>query len=144
MEKTAKARQDLTDLFNPSSQSPTTLPKILLLGIRDTYDYHRDLIVEGEPVSKSERVLRYYREAIRFWGLHDKERAVYYLGGALYHLQDAWLGVSDDPSYEDYLEKTLDWSKQKGQTESASLPEKDLEGVVREAETERQRLDGEI
>lgn len=107
MSAMTESREILAELLEPGVSPPSTYYKLLLLGIRDAYDFHRDLLSAQEPVDEGERIRKYYQDGLRYWKAHDRERAVYYLGGALYHLQDAWLGLAEDPTYEAYLEKAL-------------------------------------
>lgn len=102
-----KGKDLLTELLNPGTSPPSTHFKILLLGLRDAYNYHHDLLGEEEPFDEAGRLKHYYEEGLRFWKSHDRERAMYYLGGALYHLQDAWLDLARNPNYERYLEKRI-------------------------------------
>lgn len=141
MDSLSKARKLVLDLLEPGAPNPGTFRKILFMGIRDAYEHHRDLLMEGKPADKTGLLKEYYREAGRFWRLHDRERAIYYLGGALYHLQDAWLGLSEDPSYEEYLERTLEWRKDLAPPKMPLKHQGTPESWVREAEEERRKLD---
>jgi len=137
-----KARSLIAELLdNKESSEPTTYYKILLLGIRDAYEYHRDLLAFNEPVDKSESLSHYYKEALRFWKLHDRERAVYYLGGALYHIQDAWLGISDNPQYESYLEQSAEWKKSLKPLAPGAGKKSAVTDWIKEAEEERKHFD---
>ncbi len=143
MDAVTKAKQLLAELLEPGVSPPSTFYKILLLGIRDAYEYQLDLMAEGEVVDRTDRLLKYYAEAQNFWKIHDRERAIYYLGGALHYLQDAWLGLTDTPEYEIYLQKTIRWDGLP-MAERTPSPEADLGSWVREAETERQRFGNTI
>jgi hypothetical protein len=141
MESSTKAREVLSELFNPKGQAPTTYYKILLLGIRDAYEFHRDLLLEKKDVDKVERLKAYYDEALYYWKQHDRERAIYYLGGALYHIQEAWLGIAEDPSYEEYLERTLSWRGELFLTTSPAKQKGSLEAWIQEAQEERKKAE---
>lgn len=136
MDSMSNARKLLVELLEPDSPIPNSFYKILLLGIRDAYEYHRELLAGGEGVDKMERIKKYYDEGLRFWRMHDRERGIYYLGGALYHLQDAWLGLAEDPAYEAYLEERLGWRSQMMWPEipagGIQPPEKWVEEALRE------------
>lgn len=137
-----KARKLIAELLdNKESLEPTTYYKILLLGIKDAYEYHRDLLAFNEPVDKTDSLSRYYQEALRFWKLHDRERAVYYLGGALYHLQDAWLGMSENPKYEVYLEESPEWKIALKPSFIPSPLKSNVTDWIKEAEEERRHFD---
>ena len=141
MESSAKARELLSELLGGGGANPTTSYKILLLGIRDAYEFHHDLLMERKPIDKAERLKSYYSEGLKYWNLHDRERAIYYLGGALYHLQDAWLSLAEDPSYESYLERALQWRQDLISPKLQVKQSGNLDDWVREAEKERKQMD---
>lgn len=139
MDTTSKARKLLTEILEPGVSPPSTFYKILLLGIRDAYDYHHDLLSGDEPVDEAERIKKYYQDGLRYWKTHDRERAIYYLGGALYHLQDAWLGLAEDPTYEAYLEKALAFEEESA-PEGAPFSRMNPEKWAEEALEERKKV----
>lgn len=80
----------LNDLLGRDLEQPASAYMIIQMGVRDveSLERHNPRGIRNAATGDTAYILTYTREAIHYWRRKDRERALYYLGGALKAVQD--------------------------------------------------------
>lgn len=87
----------LNDLLGRDLEQPASAYMIIQMGVRDvdSLERHNPRGISNAAAGDTTYILTYAREAIHYWRRKDRERALYYLGGALKAVQDIVIKKTD-------------------------------------------------
>lgn len=99
-EKRFQQLSKINNMIRHNAEHSEETYMILQMGIRDAWSVHcqANITKTRIKVTSMKNIITYSHKALNYWKRHDKERALYYLGCAVKHLEDIILKKSGTDS----------------------------------------------
>ena len=95
-EKRFQQLNKINNMIGYNAEHPEETYMIFQMGIRDAWSVHRqgNITKTRIKITNMKNIITYSHKALNYWRRHDKERALYYLGCTVKHLEDTILKKS--------------------------------------------------